>query len=363
MSATTKFSTITQILTQAIWCPSPDNLQPWRFKLIDENNFEIHCKDESDWMVYDINGHVTWLTIGFLFECINISAAKYNLSTNYQKLTNDTPQLTIFNVELTPQIEQADDALFEWLPIRSVQRKPMGSRTLTDTEKNTLQSLIPDGFELHWYESLSDRFKIGKLLYGNSFTRYAMKEGYEVHSKVIDWRKGYEQFSPTKIPPKSLGVDPVTLTMTKWALGKWERFHIVEKYFAGTVWARFIMDFYTSIRCSGHFLLTRKKTAETLEDFIESGQVIMRFWLTCQKLGLGFQPEHTPVMFAELMRNNTPFSKDDRANNNAKKMDDIFKSLIGEDKVNRSVYLARVGRAPLPVSRSIRKELSDLIIE
>ena len=40
---------IKKILEQAIWCPSPDNLQPWQFKIIDEHSFEIHCKDASDW--------------------------------------------------------------------------------------------------------------------------------------------------------------------------------------------------------------------------------------------------------------------------------------------------------------------------
>ena len=190
-----------------------------------------------------------------------------------------------------------------------------------------------------------------------------MKEGYDVHSKVIDWRKGYEQFSPTKIPPKSLGVDPFTIALTKWALAKWERFHIVEKYFAGTVWARLLMDFYTSIRCSGHFLLTKKTTATTREDFIESGKVTMRLWLTCQKLGLGFQPEHTPVMFAELQRNGTPFSSDERATKNAKLMDDKFKAFASDDLVSRSVYLARIGRADLPTARSVRKTLEELLIQ
>lgn len=355
-------SLVENILEQARWCPSPDNLQPWRFKIIDEHSFEVHCKDASDWMVYDINGHVTWLTLGFLFECIDICAAEYQNVCHYEQLASQKPQTTIFKISLKSDTSLAKTGLYDLIPTRSVQRKPMGSKKLSKEEKNLLNSTLPTGFQLHWHESFKQKFQVGKLLYGNSYTRYAMKEGYDVHSKVIDWRKGFEQHSPTKIPPKSLGVDPITLSLTKWALAKWKRFHVVEKYFAGTVWAKFLMDFMTSIRCSGHFLLTKEATATTLEDFIASGRAVMRLWLTCQKLGLGFQPEHTPVMFAELQRNKTPFSKDERATINAKIMDNKFKTLMGEDLVKRSVYLARVGRAKLPTSRSTRMPLKELLI-
>lgn len=353
---------IYHILNHARWCPSPDNLQPWRFKCINENSFEIHCKDESDWMVYDINGHVTWLTLGFLFECLNISAADIGYKIEFKQQATTDKQITIFTANLLKQSDINKSDLFEFIPTRSVQRKPMGTKSLSKEEKSILNAAVPKGFQLQWYESFSARFAIGKLLYGNSHTRYAMKEGYDVHSKVIDWRKGFEQFSPTMIPPKSLGVDPATIALTKWALAKWERFHIVEKYFAGTVWARLLMDFYTSIKCSGHFLLTKNETATSLDDFIQSGRVVMRLWLTCQKLGLGFQPEHTPVMFAELQRNNTEFTKDKRSSDNALKMDNQFKQFVGDENVSKSVYLARVGRAELPTSRSVRKELNELLI-
>lgn len=354
---------INNILEQARWCPSPDNLQPWRFKIIDDLSFEIHCKDESDWMVYDINGHVTWLTIGFLLECIDISASAHSATCSFRQCESSNAQVTIFNVTLTIDSNLKKNDLYDFIPSRSVQRKPMGTKKLTNDEKTLLAAQLTNDFTLHWFETLSEKYQVAKLLYGNSTTRYTMKEGYDVHSKVIDWRKGYEQHSPTKIPPKSLGVDPITVALTKWALAKWERFYVIERYFAGTVWAKFNMDFLTAIFCSGHFLLTRNTTATTLTDFIDSGRTIMRLWLTCEKIGLGFQPEHTPVMFAELQRNGTAFSKDERATANAKKMDDKFKYLVGEQQVATSVYLARVGRSKPPTARSVRKELQELIIK
>ena len=353
---------ILSILEEAIWCPSPDNIQPWRFKIVNDTCFEIHCKDASDWMVYDITGHVTWLTLGFLFETLDITAAEFGYSLNYNKLVPNPHKTIIFNVQLQNNHTEKS-LLFSSIKTRSVQRKLMGSKKLTIEEKKTLKTCIPEHFTLHIFESFTERFNIGKLLYGNSTTRYMMKEGYDVHSKVIDWEKGNEQFSTTKIPPKSLGVDPITTALTKWALAKWSRFHIIEKYLAGTVWAKFLMDFCTSIRCSGHFLLTSNKTPETLEEFIESGKVAMRLWLTCEKLGLGFQPEYTPIMFAEMVRNNITFSKDLRTMKHVVTMDKKFKKLIGEGNVINSAYLARFGRSERATARSTRKNLTDLLIK
>lgn len=369
MSEQSNFEVITKILETSKWAPSPDNLQSWKFKLLSEEHFQVHYKDESDWMVYDINGHATWVTLGFLIECIEISANHYGYSVEFSEHKSDSEQLSIFDFFLTKNNTKQSsettlrESLFEYIPHRTVQRKLMKTQQLTEQKKQDLQSLLPNDFQIQWLDTFSEKFHIGKLLYGNSGTRYAMKEAYAVHSTVIDWRKGFEQFSPTKIPPKSLGVDPFTVALTKWALAKWERFYVIDKYFAGTVWAKFLMDFLTSLRCGGHFLLTKDSIAVTKIDFIRSGQVSMRLWLALQKMGYLVQPEHTPIMFSELVRNKTIFSKDQRALDNAVKMDKYFHTIVGEDAVNRSVFLARYGISPLPTARSVRKELSEMLID
>jgi hypothetical protein len=360
-SRTSQHALIEQIIDDARWCPSPDNIQAWQFNIVDEHTFTVSIREQSDWMVYDINGHVTWLTLGLLFECIEIAASVHQCLCQFEKISSDVPLTLTYRVSLIYDQKVQSDALYHALLTRTVQRSPMSSRKLTDDEKSRLLSVIPDDFKLHWYESFSEKYRIGKLLYGFSTTRYAMKEGYDVHSKVIDWRKGFERFSPIKIPPLSLGVDRLTIALTKWALASWSRFHFLEKYLGGTIWAKLMMDFVNSLRCGGHFILTYKKPVETLDEFILSGKVVMRLWLTCQQLNLRFQPTHTPVMFSELVRNNTPYTKDERAINNTLKMARYFEQITTPTIVQQSVFMARVGEAPQPTARSTRKSTQELI--
>ena len=86
-----------------------------------------------------------------------------------------------------------------------------------------------------------------------------------------------------------------------------------------------------------------------------------RSWI--RFLGLGFQPEYTPIMFAEMIRNNITFSKDTRTMKNALKMDNQFNALVGKKSVTKSAYFARFGRSKQPTSRSIRKPLHELLIK
>ena len=137
---------------------------------------------------------------------------------------------------------------------------------------------------------------MAKLLYGNAYTRLIMKEGYEVHSKIIDWGK---KFSIDKIPEQALGVDPATAKLMKWALASWQRFEFMAKYLGGTIAPRLQLDLVPALKCSAHFVLySTGVVPATLEQQLEAGRALQRFWLTAAKLKLGFQPEQTPVIFS-----------------------------------------------------------------
>ena len=74
----------------------------------------------------------------------------------------------------------------------------------------------------------------------------------------------------------------------------------------------------------------------------------MRLWLTAETLGLGCQPEYTPIMFAEFQREGINFSTDARALQNASTMDEQFKGLVGEEKVRTCAFLARIRTQQCP---------------
>jgi len=346
-----------KVLDYARWAPSGDNTQCWRFKLTGAESFTVVANDTSSNVVYDLDGHSSHLAHGILIETIHIAATEFGFDIQYSQDLDDSAQL-LYHFTLTKSEEITPSPLVPYIKTRCVQRRCMGTLALTKEEKAELESAIPQGYTLQWFESKEDKKAIAKLNFCNAKTRLTMKEAFHVHKEIIEWKA---QYSKTKIPEQAVGVDWLTARMMQWMFKSWKRVEFVNKFLIGTLPPRISLDYLPSIKSSAHFAIKADKKPETIEDYVKAGRVVQRFWLTAAKLGLGFQPEQTPVIFAKYLNNNIEFTKQATVIANAKKGKALFDELISNaDKVH---FLGRLGRTQLPRSRSIRIDLADLIID
>lgn len=352
--------TLLYVLDQARWAPSGDNTQVWRFKRTGDLSFEVHACDTRDWVVYDLKGEASNMAHGALLETAAIAATTRGFRLEIIEIDRTSTTRPVYRCELVQDDSVQADGLASYIELRSVQRKPMGTRELSQSEKLELEAALPDGIKVHWFEGSDQKWQVAKLMYGNAFTRLIMKEGFNVHSKIIEWDA---KFSKDRIPDQALGVDPVTIKLMKWSLGKWERFEFMAKYLAGTVMPRLQLDLLTSLRCCAHFILYAEEEPQTLDDHMSAGRALQRFWLTAAKLGLGFQPEQTPVIFSGYLNQNVDFSTNPVAVANAKKMDEQLKQLIPEFVYKNKVFFGRLGRSTVPESRSLRLDLDKLMLD
>ena len=97
-----------------------------------------------------------------------------------------------------------------------------------------------------------------------------------------------------------------------------------------------------------------------MQDYLNAGRAIQRFWLTSAKLGLGFQPEQTPVIFAKYLRQGIHFTDDNKVLKNAEKGKKLFEEIVTQ--ADHITFLGRLGRSQMPKSRSLRKPLSELMV-
>lgn len=353
----TKPLTLAQkILEQARWAPSGDNTQCWRFELTGEDSFIVHATDTRDHVVYDLDGHSSHLAHGILLETIDIVASQHGLITQLDSDLSNESALK-FSVKLIMDENCAPSELAPFVRTRTVQRRAMGTRQLTTVEKSKLESCLPEGFSVRWFESSSDKLAMAKLNFCNAKTRLTMKEAFSVHKEIIEWKA---QFSETKIPEQALGVDWLTARLMQWMFKSWSRIQFANKYLAGTLMPRIQLDFIPSLKSSAHFAISADKQPTTVAEYIAAGRVVQKFWLTTTKLGLGFQPEQTPVIFSKYLANNLEFTKSASVIKNAEKGKRMFDELLPES--NLVVFLGRMGRGERPKSRSTRRPLEELII-
>ena len=353
-------SIIKQILEYARWTPSGDNMQTWRFEILDATQFVVHGYDTRDHCVYDLQGHASQLAIGALLESIAISASHFGYRADFKLRSDGQESKPTVDVVLTRDETIRPDPLFEYLPIRTVQRRSMKTRKLTSEQKEALELAVGKFYTIFWIEEWRDRWRAARVMFKNGKLRLTLPEAYPTHSSVIEWNARY---SNDKIPDKAVGLDPIATRLMHWAMKSWKRVLFLNTYMAGTILPRIELDLMPGIRCAAHIALVAEQVPHSLEDFLNAGRAVQRFWLTVTQLGLQLQPEMTPLIFSGYLREKVEFTSEPKLMRYAEKIFKMFRELFGKDdiKPENVVFMGRIGHGKKVYARSLRLSVEQLI--
>jgi nitroreductase len=343
------------ILELARWAPSGDNTQVWRFDVQGPDHVVVHAWDTRGDCVYDLDGHPSQISVGALLETIAIAASAHGMRAEARRRSGaeHCPQ---FDVRLAPDAAVRPSPLLEAITRRTVQRRPMSTRSLTAQEKTALRHAVGPGYELAWLESFGERWRAARLMFNNARLRLTMPEAFEVHRRIIHW--GVSK-SPDRVPDQALGVDAATLKLMKWAMVSWNRMSLVNRVL-GTWAPRLQMDLVPGLACAAHFVLKARRRPAGIDDYVEAGRALQRFWLTLTSLGLFMQPEMTPLIFSKYVREQRRFTGEPHLQGLAARLERDTRELIFTDELF-PVYMGRVGAGPAPAARSERLPLEQLL--
>jgi len=365
MSAPDTDSPAYRIADLARWAPSGDNMQTWAFEIAAPDHLVVHAHDTRDHCVYDRDGHPSQIAFGALLETIAIAATGLGLRAEITRRptaaapANGAEPLRLqFDARFVPEPGLAPDPLIAAIEKRTVQRRPMRTRPLTDEHKRILQAAVGDGYELAWIEGSGPKWKAARLMFDNARLRLTMPEAFETHRSIIDWN-AWE--STHRVPDRALGVDSGTLKLMKWAMGSWGRMSVVNTLM-GTWAPRLQMDLVPGLACAAHFVLKARSRPQTIDDYVAAGRALQRFWLSMTNLGLYMQPEMTPLIFSKYVRENDDrFTAKPGLWEYARKLERQTAELVFTDALH-PVYMGRLGYGPAPKARSKRKPLTELLV-
>lgn len=351
-------SIIEDILNAARWTPSGDNMQTWRFEIIDSRHFVVHGYDTRDHCVYDLQGHASQLALGALQESIAIAASHYGYRAQFQ-LRADSPETKpTIDVTIAEDVNISPDPLFAFLPIRSVQRRPLKTTPLSAQQKAALEQAVGGAYSVRWVEGLGNRWQAAKLMFMNGKLRLTLPEAFRTHSTVIEWNA---QFSDDKIPDQAVGLDPMATRLMQWAMHSWQRVAFLNTYLSGTVLPGLELDVLPSLGCAAHFALVANSQAQNIQDYFNAGRALQRFWLTVTQLNLQLQPEMTPLIFSGYIRDNVTFTQQAPLVSYATKITQRFEQVFGKDETTRAVFVGRVGSGDPASARSLRLSVAQLL--
>ena len=347
-----------RILDLARWAPSGDNTQPWRFEVLDERRVVVHGFDTREHCVYDLDGRPSQISLGALLETMAVAATAQGLGMIARRRDGLPETTPTFDVEFVPKAGLQPDPLVESITRRSVQRRAMNRRRLTETERRTLDASVGADFSVVWRSGLQDRFQVACLMFSNAKLRLTLPEAYTVHRDIIEWNA---QFSADRVPDKALGVDGATLRMMRFVMASWSRVRFFNTYMAGTLVPRLQMDLIPGIACAAHFWIKSARKPAGVDDFVAAGRAVQRFWLTATQLGLVQQPELTPLIFARYVRQGLQFTSVPHLLSRARLLEEATERVLG-GAAERVVWMGRIGAGPQPSARSLRKELRELML-
>jgi hypothetical protein len=89
---------------------------------------------------------------------------------------------------------------------------------------------------------------------------------------------------------------------------------------------------------------------------------VQRFWLTATLTALQVQPQYTPLVFHEYVRDAVPFTRDEVSARRARAVAAKMADLLGPDILERAVFYGRIGGGPPAAARSTRLPLERLVI-
>ena len=349
--------TLLQILDLARWAPSGDNTQPWRFELAAPDHVVVHASDTRTDTVYDLDGHPSQISVGALLETMSIAASVHGLRAEARRRAGSPEQQPLFDVRFSADAAIVPSPLANAITRRSVQRRPMSARPLSDDEKRALEAAVGPAYTLSWIEGFGPKFKTARLMYDNARLRLTMPEAYQVHARIIEWNA---RTSRDRVPDQALGVDPGTLKLMKWAMTSWNRLSKMNRVM-GTWAPRLQMDLVPGIACAAHFVLKARTAPQGIDDYVEAGRAVQRFWLTLTHLGLVMQPEMTPLIFSKYVLDRREFTRTPGLFEAAERLRERAQELIYSGP-GAPVYMGRLGAGPQPRARSERRPLEELLI-
>ena len=350
--------TLTHILDLARWAPSGDNTQPWRFEIVDDHRLRVHGFDTRDHLLYDYDGHPSQIAHGALLETIRIAASGFGLTASWTISSEGDDRNPVYDVSFTGGPDMLRDPLFEFIQTRTVQRRPMKTTPLTDSQRHALIVAAGEGFHVRLFESTGDRIKVAGLLWRSAKIRLTCPEAYPVHKEIIEWRARY---SKDRIPGQAVGVDPATARLMEWVMQSWERVAFFNRYLFGTFAPRVQLDLLPALFCAAHLLVRPQRPPVLLADWIHLGIAVQRIWLTATHQGLHLQPQMTPVIFRWYARAGRRFSTEPALFEQAIELSQDFERVAAATQAEGLSFFARVGVSQVPRSRSIRQDLAALL--
>lgn len=276
---------IEKILSIAVLAPSGDNAQPWRFA-IRENEIHIFNIPDRDLTLYNFRQRGAYLAQGTVIENIVIAASEDGCSAEILLFPNPSDSNHVATVALEREAIKKD-SLFDYIAVRSTNRKPYRTEPLLDGEKNEILS-VPAEIGCGEIRLVEDRAKLKLLAEAISLNERLILENRYLHDMLfthIVWTESEARQRRAGMYVKTLELKPPEKAALK-LFGNWGLLKVLNKLGASRLLPKQSAKLYASSGAIGTVIIPD----DSKRSYVLAGRVFQRMWLKATKTGLCVSP-------------------------------------------------------------------------
>lgn len=347
---------IKKILDIAVYAPSGENSQPWKFKVSGGDIFILN-NDESDTSLYNYNQRGTFVAHGALIENIIMLASDFGCNTNIDIFPDKKDLNIIARIELLGGEAVGMDNIAEHIKNRSTNRKPYKPIKLSDEQLNKLLSLASE-FNDAKLLFVDDKIKIQSLSKAASVNERVMLSNRQIHNfffKHINWTLKEENSKKMGFYIKTLEL-PAPARIMMRVFKKWGIMNLFNKIGLEKIIAISNAKNYSNAAAMGIIVLSDNSP----DKFILAGRLLQKVWVNATKMGLSMQPMTGALFFMESI---LAGAKNQFSDEQIRLIDEAVKIIkknfdINDDKTATMMF--RIGYANPPSARSAK--MSPVIV-
>lgn len=339
---------IEKILEEAVYAPSGENCQPWKFA-VDGSNIHIFNVPEADMSLYNFKQKGSFVAHGAIIENIIIVALKYGYKTSVKlfpiKEEDNLVATLTFNITNPRELP-----LYSCIERRCTNRKDHTRQKLSDDQNKQLIEIAKEtGLgELKIINDEESLNILGKALAVNEQIIFENKKLHDFFYEHILWNEE-DQGKAGGFYIKTLEFLPHQLKGVK-LFKNWLILKILNKI--GKVSRMIAKENSEKYANSGSLAVVVAKGSDR-EDFVNAGRMAERVWLKATELGLSVHPCTGTIYLMERIKggDTNVFSQ-----NHLKTIKDAYSDIERAFGVeNKTIpMLFRIGYADEPTARSLR---------
>ena len=275
------------IIKEAIYAPSGDNEQPWRFEIyLKELRIDVYNLPERDQTLYNFKQRGSYVAHGALIENISIVASNYELEANIKLFPVQENRELVCQINFKKLQDTKKDKLYQFIRERKTNRKVFKVEPINDLQREQLHA----SFNTNWagLKIIEDSYTRKKVAEALSSNERLLLENRVIHDFLfanIRWSETEEREKKRGLYAKTLELKPPQLAVFSFCRS-WVVSKILCSLGLSKIMAKDTSTLYANSPLIGAVVISDDKD----ESFINGGRAIQRLWLTTTALGLSFQP-------------------------------------------------------------------------